>query len=182
MALKAGYQGIKKTLLDKLLQISGGLIIKSLGTALSLSDAGELRVRNASDSHSGVVQPDGETTFIEDGLLKAASGGAEVKSLTYTGDGTTSSTIDFSQEEELPKVILGITGLSSSGYYVSTTPIAYGNQNIVWAYWLQASGSTTQAKVNRVSYTDENSKMHITGANADEALNSDDVEWTVYYI
>ena len=75
MALKAGYNGIKKSVLDKLLQMSGALIIKSLGTALSLSDAGELRVRNASDSHSGVVQPDGETTFIEGGLLKAASSG-----------------------------------------------------------------------------------------------------------
>lgn len=71
MALKAGYNGVKKSVLDKLLQMSGALIIKSLGTALSLSDAGELRVRNASDSHSGVVQPDGVTTFIEGGLLKA---------------------------------------------------------------------------------------------------------------
>lgn len=79
MALKAGYQGIKKSLLDKLLQMSGSLIIKSLGTALSLSDAGELRVRNASESHSGVVQPDGETTFIEEGLLKA-------KASKYTKD------------------------------------------------------------------------------------------------
>lgn len=77
MALKAGYNGIKKSVLDKLLQMSGALIIKSLGTALSLSDAGELRVRNASDSHSGVVQPDGVSTYIEGGLLKAAASSSD---------------------------------------------------------------------------------------------------------
>ena len=82
MALKAGYNGIKKSVLDKLLQMSGALVIKSLGTALSLSDAGELRVRNASDSHSGVVQPDGVTVYIEEGILKAAAKGFEVKELT----------------------------------------------------------------------------------------------------
>lgn len=183
MALKAGYQGVKKSLLDKLLQMSGSLIIKSLGTALSLSDAGELRVRNASDSHSGVVQPDGETTFIEGGLLKAASGGAEVKTLTYTGDGANTSTIDFSQETQLPKVILGIAGTSGSGYYMSSTPILYGIQNIVWAYWMAVSGSSQSiGKANKLSYTDENSKLHVTGDNPDEAFNSDNVEWTVYYI
>lgn len=74
MALKAGYNGVKKSVLDKLLQMSGALIIKSLGTALSLSDAGELRVRNASDSHSGVVQPDGETTSIVEGKLVSKGG------------------------------------------------------------------------------------------------------------
>lgn len=73
MALKAGYKGIKKSVLDKLLQLSGALIIKSLGTALSLSDAGELTVSAASDTALGVVQPDGETTFIEEGLLKATA-------------------------------------------------------------------------------------------------------------
>lgn len=181
MALKAGYQGIKKSLLDKLLQMSGSLIIKSLGTALSLSDAGKLTVSAASDTAPGIVQPDGETTFIVGGLLKAA-GGAEVKTLTYTGDGATTSAIDFSQETALPKVILGITGLASNGYYVTTAPIAYGDQNIVLTYWLQASGTTTSSGVNRVSYTDENSVMHITGNSADIALNSENVEWTVYYI
>lgn len=111
MALKAGYNGIKKNLLDKLLQMSGALIIKSLGTALSLSDAGELRVRNASDSHSGVVQPDGETTFIEGGLLKAASSGytrdllygsdtityppAQVSEITLQKDGSPVSISDY---------------------------------------------------------------------------------------
>lgn len=180
MALKAGYQGIKKSLLDKLLQMSGSLIIKSLGTALSLSDAGELTISVASDTAPGIVQPDGETTFIEEGLLKAVSG--DVKQLTYTGDGTTTSTIDFSQETELPKVILGITGLASNGYYVTAAPIAYSKQNIVQSYWLQASGTTTSSGVLRVTYTDENSKMHITGPSADIALNSGNVEWTVYYI
>ncbi len=114
MALKAGYQGIKKNLLDKLLQMSGSLIIKSLGTALSLSDAGELRVRNASDSHSGVVQPDGETTFIEEGLLKAAVSSGGVKTFKYTGENGSSTVIEL---PEIPTDILAILEAGShSGY------------------------------------------------------------------
>ena len=83
MALKAGYNGIKKSVLDKLLQMSGALIIKSLGTALSLSDAGELTVSAASDTAPGIVQPDGETTFIEEGLLKAAASGFSAERIYY---------------------------------------------------------------------------------------------------
>lgn len=60
MALKAGYHGIKKSLLDKLLQMSGALIIKSLGSALSLSDAGKLS-----------VDTDGVTINVVDGKLVA---------------------------------------------------------------------------------------------------------------
>lgn len=93
MALKAGYNGVKKSILGKLIQMSNALIIKSLGTALSLTDAGELRVRNASDSHSGVVQPDGETTFIENGLLKSAGTSFVIEQIYYNnGDPATAST------------------------------------------------------------------------------------------
>ena len=172
MALKAGYKGIKKSVLDALMVLKGSKIIKSIGNGLSLSDAGAL-----------AADIDTETMEFKEGKLAAKiPTGATVKSITYTGDGTTTSTIDFSAEDELPQQILGIFGESSSGYYVSTSPIIYTLQAIVWAYWLQVSGSTSQAKVNRVTYTDNNTKMHISGANADEALNSNGVEWTVYYI
>lgn len=42
MALKAGYNGIKKSVLDKLLSLSGAKVIKTIGNGLSLSDAGSL--------------------------------------------------------------------------------------------------------------------------------------------
>ena len=129
MALKAGYHGIKKSLLDKLLQMSGALIIKSLGTALSLSDAGELRVRNASDSHSGVVQPDGVTTFIEDGLLKAVGSGG-VKTFKYTGEGGSSTVIEL---PETPTDIIAIFEQGShSGYTGVAVGFGSGNCRSVW--------------------------------------------------
>ena len=43
MALKAGYYGIKKALIDML---NGAKIIKTIGSGLSLSDAGSLSVKN----------------------------------------------------------------------------------------------------------------------------------------
>lgn len=118
MALKAGYNGIKKNVLDKLLQMSGALIIKSLGTALSLSDAGELRVRNASESHSGVVQPDGVTVFIEEGLLKA-NASEYAKELLYGSETITHPPAQLSDYTLLHDikdydVIMFITGFTSS--------------------------------------------------------------------
>lgn len=172
MALRAGYYGIKKNVLSAISGLSGAKIIKTIGDGLKLTAAGKLS-----------CDIDSETMEFKSGKLSAKIPTIEaVKTITYTGDGTGTSTIDFSALDELPKQILGITGQSASGYYVSTTPIIYGVQAIVWAFWLQVSGSSTQAKVNRVTYTDDNKKMHITGANADEALNSEGVTWTVHYI
>lgn len=126
MALKAGYNGIKKNVLDKLLQMSGALIIKSLGTALSLSDAGELRVRNASDSHSGVVQPDGETTYIENGLLKAAAGGFSATRIYYNNDDPapydTEASLDGDYKfSDFDVLVIGYGQAGDSGISVGTS-------------------------------------------------------------
>lgn len=172
MALRAGYYGVKKNVLSAIAGLSGAKIIKTIGDGLKLTSAGKLS-----------CDIDSETMEFKSGKLAAKIPTSEtVKTITYTGDGELTSTIDFSAAEVLPKQILSITGQSASGYYVSTTPILYGLQAIVYAFWLQVSGSQSQAKVNRVSYTDNNTKMHITGGNADEALNSNGVTWTVNYI
>lgn len=42
MALKAGYYGIKKVLIDKINSLAGAVVIKSIGDGLDLSEAGEL--------------------------------------------------------------------------------------------------------------------------------------------
>lgn len=42
MALKAGYKGIKKSVLESLMSLLGSKSIKSIGNGLSLSEAGEL--------------------------------------------------------------------------------------------------------------------------------------------
>ena len=42
MALKAGYYGIKKVLIDKINSLAGAVVIKSIGDGLDLSETGEL--------------------------------------------------------------------------------------------------------------------------------------------
>lgn len=42
MALKAGYYGIKKVLIDKINSLAGAVVIKSIGDGLDLSESGEL--------------------------------------------------------------------------------------------------------------------------------------------
>lgn len=122
MALKAGYYGIKKSVLDKLLQMSGALIIKSLGTALSLSDAGELSVSAASDTAPGVVQPDGETIFIENGLLKATAS-QYTKDLLYGSDTITyppTQLSDYTLLHDIKDydVIMFVTGFTTNNVLV----------------------------------------------------------------
>lgn len=76
MALRAGYYGLKKSVVRKLMDLSESLIIKRLGAALSLTSAGELRIRNATNNQSGIVQPDGDTLVIENGLLQVREAGS----------------------------------------------------------------------------------------------------------
>lgn len=168
MALRAGYYGVKKSVLNAISGLAGAKIIRTIGDGLKLTAAGKLS-----------CDIDSKTMEFKTGKLAAKEA---VKTITYTGDGTATSTIDFSDAEALPKQILSITGQSGSGYHVATTPILYGLQAIVFIFWLQVSGSSSNQKISRVSYTDDNKKMHITGANADEALNSEGVTWTVNYI
>lgn len=42
MALKAGYKGIKKSVLETLMSLAGSVVIESIGNGLALSEAGEL--------------------------------------------------------------------------------------------------------------------------------------------
>lgn len=55
MALKAGYYGLKKKMVDKLTKLTG---IYSIGSGLNLSSAGALSVKNATTSQKGIVQLD----------------------------------------------------------------------------------------------------------------------------
>lgn len=174
MALKAGYNGIKKSLLDKLTQMSGALIIKSLGTALSLSDAGELRVRNASDSHSGVVQPDGETTFIEGGLLKAAVTTGAVKSFKYTGEGGSSTVI------ELPETPTDIIAIFEQGAHSGYTSFVFGfGSDSCRSTWLQPNNSLTGITL---TVARNNNVITLTGGtDASQRADASNMEYMVLY-
>lgn len=177
MALRAGYYGlknsVKKALENLAADIADAKIIKSVGDGLSLSAQGALSANIDSD-----------TMEFKDHKLaaKVSTPGVEVKTMTYTGDGQTTSSIDFSNEDALPTVILGICGESDNNYYAAAVPCLYGVQLRLYCYWAQSSGSGKSGSQNIVSYTDNNTVMHIAGANSGEALNDNGKEYTVYYI
>lgn len=184
MALKAGYHGIKKSLLDKLLQMSGALVIKSLGTALSLSDAGELRVRNASDSHSGVIQPDGETTSIVDGKL-VSKGGVSFTALEQdTGLKWVNGKKIYQKTYYFNKTDLDTcTTNESIGRFV--TGISKGDVDLIWIDE-SASFVKTYAQSNEtvmstpVNYASENGKIIRTNIQTESNPTSDS-PLNIYY-
>lgn len=75
MALRAGYKGIKNDMFAAIKSLAE-LGIKSLGTMFNVSNKGLLTVKKATASAAGIVQPDGETITIVNGIISAvASGG-----------------------------------------------------------------------------------------------------------
>lgn len=93
MALKAGYYGIKKNLVNKLTKLTG---IYSIGSGLNLSSAGALSAKNATTSQKGIVQLDEVPT--DDSTNVPTSGGvydalaAKQDTLTFDDTPTESST------------------------------------------------------------------------------------------
>ena len=56
MALKAGYYGVKKNVLDELEKLDGAKIIKSVGAGLNFSDAGQLSCKSATANQAGIAK------------------------------------------------------------------------------------------------------------------------------
>ena len=168
MALRAGYYGVKKNVLSAIAGLSGAKIIKTIGDGLKLTSAGKLS-----------CDIDNNTMEFKAGKLAAKPQGA--KHMTYTGDGQGTSTIDFSELDTLPTIILAISGSSTNGFDVSSGSIVYGNMTAL-THWTQREGSQKSSEVQKVTYTDDNKKMHITGSSADTAMNTNGVTWDVYYL
>lgn len=73
MALKAGYKGIKKSVLDSLLSLLGSVVIKDIGDGLALDSDGEL----AADIDTSTME------FTEEGKLSAKIPSSFKKDLLY---------------------------------------------------------------------------------------------------
>ena len=91
MALKAGYKGIKKSVLETLMSLAGSVVIKSIGDGLTLSEAGELsaNVNDVGDgltlSEAGELSADIDTSTMEfkEGKLAAKITSGYKKDLLY---------------------------------------------------------------------------------------------------
>ena len=75
MALKAGYIGIKKSMLGLINSLASAKLIKSFGDGLNLTSAGKLNMTAATASKIGGVKV-GEGLEITDGVLNVTSTGA----------------------------------------------------------------------------------------------------------
>lgn len=86
MALRAGYYGLKnsvKRTLEKLAaDMAGAKIIKTIGTGLTLSDAGKLDVEAATDTKLGGVKVGDNLSIDENGVLSASGGSSTSYSTT----------------------------------------------------------------------------------------------------
>lgn len=130
MALKAGYKGIKKSVLETLMSLAGSVVIKSVGDGLTLSEAGELSadvndVGNGltlSESGEASVDIDTSTMEFKDGKLaaKITSGYAQDilwGSDTITYPPTKPATIDLSHAYDDYDMLFIITGFTSTDVY-----------------------------------------------------------------
>jgi len=105
MALRAGYYGIKKSVLAALSNLSGAKIIKSIGDGLKLTSAGKLS-----------CDIDTDTMEFKAGKLSAKNLGGGVKYKVYQGQGGTDTTITL---DDVPSSIIALYELGThvGGYW-----------------------------------------------------------------
>lgn len=109
MALKAGYIGVKKSLLGVINSLSSAKFIKSFGDGLSLSDAGKLSLTSATASTIGGIKV-GSGVAMSGGKLNLSIASDESLGGVKAGEGvsidedgtlnvTASGGVDFSTDE-----------------------------------------------------------------------------------
>lgn len=164
MALRAGYYGIKKTFKDAIesliANMSDMVIIKSLDDALSLSDAGELSVDDASTSGKGIVQLDAEPAedsgnAITSGAVFAALQGVGSYDYSTTEFNTGQKWIDG--KDIFGIVIPGTYAISNTGTNANNLAIESGLlpviETVIDAFLIRPVAENTTPGLARVSVT-----------------------------
>ena len=139
MALKAGYKGIKKSVLDSLLTLLGSVVIKEIGDGLTLDTDGELSadINDVGDgltlSESGTASVDIDSNtmeFTEDGKLKSKVTSGYTQDILWGNDTITypptkPSTVDLSHAYDDYDMLIVVSGFTSTGvscYQLWTLP------------------------------------------------------------
>ena len=179
MALKAGYQGLKKAFKQSIesfmANMSDALIIKSLDDVLELSDEGELSI-------------DIDSTPTENSDNPVSSGGVyealqdidfELNVVNYTGNGQTSREFTFSAK---PSYIFGIYGdIDSRGYMANIFGFPYGSKTTLVSW--RKDGISPGSVPIAISYdAQDDKKMTLTGSDSGQILNYTDGTYHLYYI
>lgn len=166
MALRAGYHGVKKSLLAAISNLSGAKIIKSIGDGLKLTSAGKLS-----------CDIDAETMEFKNGKLSSKNTGSGVKSHVYTGVGGSSTEITF---DDAPSKIIGIyeLGTHGGGYCAFGVGFAAGSCKGVWI-------TPNNNAINGVnlSYDLTGKVLTITGGtDATQRLDATGMDYAVLYL
>lgn len=160
MALKAGYYGVKKNVMDELKQLDGAKIIKSVGAGLNLSSQGALSCKSATANQAGIAKSTdyiGSDVTITVPLLKTIdsdTGAVSSLSVVYDNepDDDTSTNLISSKGvyDALKDFIKIVTETGSvtigSGANTDVTPTAVaGYEVIATDIRLSGAGSTASA-------------------------------------
>lgn len=104
-------------------------------------------------------------------------GGSSVKTLTYTGTGSTTNTITF---PETPTIILSIDGMGVSNGYVSLGTFRYGSRAVSGCY--VNTQNSQKGEIELRATIDGNSLTLSLGADAGAVCNVSGETYTVIYI
>lgn len=160
MALKAGYYGVKKNVLDNLEQLDGAKIIKSIGAGLNFSDAGQLSCKSATANQAGIAKSTdyiGKDVTITAPLLKTLdsdTGAVSGLSVTYDnepGDASSTNLISSKGVYDAFKDFIKIETTTDSvtiaaGQNTDITPPAKSGYSVIATdLRLSGAGSTADA-------------------------------------
>lgn len=161
MALRAGYYGVKKSVLDAIAGMVGSKIIKSIGDGLKLTSAGKLS-----------CDIDTDTMAFKSGKLSVKNA-AGVKCKVYQGQGGTDTVITL---DDTPSSIIAIYELGShSGYWGFLSAFA---SNACKGLWISPGNNTLDG--TNLTYTINEKVLTISGGS--EASQRADVEGQSYAV
>lgn len=103
-----------------------------------------------------------------------------IKKITYTGNGNLANQITF---PSTPKMIIKITGSGSSAPIIETDNIIYNQDTEYYTRYLENNTSTMwQAEKGTITYSGNTMTLVTTTQAASGALNTNNQEYTVFYI
>lgn len=124
-----------------------------------------------------VPTPKTRKEMFENALAKGGGGNATVKTLTYTGTGSSTNTIEF---PDVPTVILSIDGMGLQNGYVTLSSFRFGSRTVSGSYY--NTENTQNGEIRLRAAVSGNSLTLSAGVDAGAVCNVLGESYTVVYI
>lgn len=171
MALKAGYIGIKKSMLGVINSLASAKLIKSFGDGLNLTSGGKLNMTAATASKLGGVKI-GEGLDITDGVLSVSASGVVDYSATEvdTGikwiDGKTIYAKSYFKDSSIPATNTAFDTIADLDNLIDAKgSVTIGSNTLSISFKASSSGCFPQIMTGgnvTLSYTGTISKFNLT--------------------